>query len=737
MDVAAMTYGWADVQPSPLYSACVAGNLDRAKVLVNAKMYRQEDLPGLFCVACESGNLELVQWFHGVTDVMAEVDDGGNPWPVPHPVKCTALSAACRSGNLELAQWVQATAFGPGFVAAAPATCLPTAFKNACRSGNLPLAQWVHGDGAGDGAGAPAPPGTLSAAFRDACLSGVLELAQWVYHLGPVDLHGEGEEAFLFACWAGNLALAQWIYDLDGQVNLRVCKQWALTNTTDLALLQWLYGLDSSVEVLPWALIQALEKACARGAAASAAWLWEQAQAAGATLDAPQAADCFARACGSGDLKFVQWVHGTLGLGAVCEKPQLTAKACASGTSLEVAKWVHQTMGLDAMVYGEQLLRGVAKTGSLPPSPVVEWLTSFVDGEALLLGACAVSLEAAQLVWSHIRQDTVGTETVVACFQSAVAVPDLALVQWLWSLGRMHGLPDIVLNGLNTEVAQWLVDQGLAISEEEVEAAFMDAVDCEEIQFARWLYGTGKVRRDAQCLGKALCSACMWGKVNTARWILTLSLHPDLLLDEYGNRAFIHACGSHQLEAAKWLVEQGVLPESPESGVVSSSVNSGSVDRKLDMVKYLQGLGGVNFSLEKCCVPILIRDTIRPGNTALVQWVYEHGGQQARAQIDSIFQLAMLAEDLDMVKWAYSLLGPGTVDSREVMIQALASDNPDLVVWLHEVFPQVDLAEAYGACLPDNYVISAWVVVHHVAQDDNWAWPPEVAEHLRALGIVV
>ena len=185
-------------EKSGLFEAClqlVPRTFDRG--LTHITQWLVEGLPEnvVFREACATGNLQLVKWLHGllVTGVAVPV----------YGYQDLALQDACFGGHADVAAWLLTEC------EFASTDALTTAFECACMFGYLEHAQRMHAFGTVDVHSHEDRP------FEWACAQGHLHVAKWLMGLGGVNAQTGRYAPLRRACANGHLHVAKWLVEAD------------------------------------------------------------------------------------------------------------------------------------------------------------------------------------------------------------------------------------------------------------------------------------------------------------------------------------------------------------------------------------------------------------------------------------------------------------------------------------------------------------------------------------------
>jgi hypothetical protein len=372
------------------------------------------DLSEMFRELCETGNVELTQWFYQYTLPLLQQKNAS-------PLECESwqISNLCQSGHLSMLQWLHSTR-----LIHHDHYMLRLGFQGACSHGYLSLLQWlwdtygpdqlieVQSSSQSRSRSRVQLPRTflqsdIKPLFLHVCSTGQYEIARWFYEVnyGNIDIHCNNDEAFRNACLSGNYDFAKWLYDF-GEVDIHVLHDEAFRNacSSDVEqLVYWLYSLGGidihSKNDTPF------QKVCANGNLSLAKWLYNLGDVnIHANKDAafrrgfgtsPKARavtewllqlgikvnsnwnEVFRGVCGNNDLKSAQELYalsgGKLHIHAYSE--EAFRYACGEGY-LEMAQWLYSFGGVNIHALDDEPFR---KACLLKHKDVMYWLYSLGD----------------------------------------------------------------------------------------------------------------------------------------------------------------------------------------------------------------------------------------------------------------------------------------------------------------------------------------------------------------------
>ena len=153
-----------------------------------------------------------------------------------------ALAACARHGRVRLAEWLCG-----GTVNVHTLIYYRLALQNACGAGQLAFAKWMHDvrgmDVHSDG----------DCAFLMACANGHLAVARWLHDdVGGVDVHEGGDAAFEAACSNGRLDVVKWLHDVVGGFDVHANNECAFQRACrggQLEVAKWLYNVVGGINV--------------------------------------------------------------------------------------------------------------------------------------------------------------------------------------------------------------------------------------------------------------------------------------------------------------------------------------------------------------------------------------------------------------------------------------------------------------------------------------------------------
>jgi hypothetical protein len=690
------------------------------------------------CVACESGNWDLVQWLLQNTALSALVAGlcGTSAVAIPDRMYSTVpacmYACACRTGDVAFAAQVYDLLCSWNVARALDdAQAKTQAFVSACRSGNKDVANMVYslGDVQVKFTGVPTP-------FVMACRSGSVELVQWLHQLGGCS---SLDVAFYQACCSQNLALVKWMWD----------------------------AFDS--HILAPTLTDAVYSAVLHGPLALVEWLIQQRhhQAAEADTDTDTDTDttpnchpldpevCLVEACRSGNLEVARYVLDTCfaqqPVPAPCQQTvtQAFVAAFVSG-NLELVQWV---LALGPTVDPEHFAPELAawalthhkyrdrrqRTVALPVNdPLVKWVCGLPGTlgahlrNRLFEKACESCFGLAKLMHGCMDETRFADIRLDDAFEAACRNPDpdVAVAKWVWSLGGVTVAPrnfipvfppgDGETVCLETRRTVWLMGLGFTFTDMSVDNALEEAVTKGNEQFATWLIMEGPTGR---C---DLAGALMASKsVEFSQWLQGQGA--DVQADAgipYFN-AFHAAINQGDVGLVTWLHDHGAYNICFRDVFMACMAQGVPWHRRRDVAQFLLKHSSHTVHGEK---NLIMRTLLREEDTPMVLWLIGQGGFEGKT--GKMFPIACaVPRTLATAKALYALGGVDTPACRRALQLACVLGDPQRLQWI------LGLPESAGVDLEDmvRYALAhrggyvcTYYLAHLLQQREQWVWPDDL-----------
>ena len=223
-----------------LVQACMSGNLELAKSLLEQKPTIDICDEKAFVEACRYGHLELAKWLleqKTTIDISANNDE--------------AFVSACSNGSLEVAKWL--LKIKPTIdIYACYKYCCNLSYKFTCNSRKLEVLKWLRilytvktikintEEIAKKNTEEIAKKNTVkvtkkifeypilniysanptlntpavdSQSFRYACITDYLEVVEWLQNINSADINVSENELFIYVCETSSLELAKWLIE--------------------------------------------------------------------------------------------------------------------------------------------------------------------------------------------------------------------------------------------------------------------------------------------------------------------------------------------------------------------------------------------------------------------------------------------------------------------------------------------------------------------------------------------
>jgi hypothetical protein len=147
----------------------------------------------------------------------------------------------------------------------------------------------------------------------------------------------------------------------------------------------------------------------------------------------------------------------------------------------------------------------------------------------------------------------------------------------------------------------------------------------------------------------AFCSACYYGQLETAKWLL--SVKPSININDY-ERAFRNACGNGHLEIAKWFLS--IKPSINISAKNEQAFRCACGNGHLETAKWLLSIKpSINISADN---EDAFRCACENGHLEIAKWIlYVNPSINISAEDDESFRWVCYYGYLETAKWLQTL----------------------------------------------------------------------------------
>ncbi len=311
--------------------------------------YKKED----FDLACESGSLEVAQWFYS------------NKQESNHFIY-VILYHICKDSHFETIKWLFTI-------------CDTThIFTRLLTNGSFEFVQWLYIIGRFD------INDPCDDIFINSCIFGQFKKAKWLYELksklgSPLNIHQErflNNTIFQDACINGHFEVVKWLYELSLQLNLPI------NINIPANIMQLSYPMETEIQknsvcIGFYIISDIFSSSCVKGSLEMIQWLYYLKKESGNIPDIHfDNEKIFRDACVSKKLDIAQWVYYlSLELNSPINihifNDHSFRYSCFHG-NLEMTQWLYSLGGVNIHANNDEVFRN-------SPPEILEWLNTLTQ----------------------------------------------------------------------------------------------------------------------------------------------------------------------------------------------------------------------------------------------------------------------------------------------------------------------------------------------------------------------
>lgn len=418
--------------------------------------------------------------------------------------------------------------------------------------------------------------------------------------------------------------------------------------------------------------------------------------------------DNFSYFCSLGNLSIVQWIYSVCPhIDISADDEEIFLSTCASG-HLSIAKWLLATKPNIAITNNkETIFASACASGNLD---LVIWLLAVepqiaisADQDNPFIRACANGHEHIAKWLLATKPDINITSSNNLAFSLACSRGYFNIAKWLWSINS---------NSIKN------IDLSEPIKNIDLSEPFKNACELGRLDIAKWLYEINpNIKINWTFLFDTCCDR---GHFEIVKWLYSII---DII--HYEN-AFDGACIYGHIEIAKWLLS--IKPEiinRIKKGVQWPLITI-SEQSNITVVEWIYSINPnvnnkiINKAFANSCYNGLKNIaqwlySIRPNISFLseynyyshpnvIQWIYQINSEIVIANINSGFDQAITAGNIQVVQWIYSLKPYLVVPTKnwDPFVTACYYGYVEIAKWL------CTLNNCYHLIVEANQIISYW-----------------------------